>query len=49
MTLVNRLAKYFKYCLYEEAKISAFSNLHKETEKKTLIEKKNKRHINKIK
>ena len=30
MTLVNRLAKYFKYCLYEEAKISAFSNLHKE-------------------
>lgn len=30
MTLANRLAKYFKYCLYEEAKISAFSNLHKE-------------------
>ena len=30
MTLVNRLSKYYKYCLYEEAKISAFSNLHKE-------------------
>lgn len=29
MTLVNRLSKYYKYCLYEEAKISAFSNLHK--------------------
>lgn len=30
MTLVNRLAAYYKQCLYEEAKVSAFSNLHKE-------------------
>lgn len=30
MTLVNKLAKYYKSCLYEEAKVSAFSDLHRE-------------------
>lgn len=30
MNLVTTLAKYYKNCLYEEAKISAFSNLRKE-------------------
>ena len=28
--IVNKLAKYYKYCLYDEAKISAFTNLRKE-------------------
>lgn len=30
MTIINNLAKYYKNCLYEEAKVSAFSNLRNE-------------------